>query len=442
MSNQRSVTAIEQEAGLPAPADFLDFEDKDHKRSAGTLTNARVALRKLETQGMEFSYDVFRDKRLAGGVALANSVGQISDEAISGLRVLIRDKFNFDPGKNNMWDAANLFCREHSYHPVRDYLKGLGEFFGKPQLETWMIKYLGVDDTPLTRYVSKMVLVASVRRIMRPGCKYDYMIVLEGPENKGKSLALATLYGDEFFSDQTLLGLGDKELQEATEGRWCVECAELVGMKKDVEKIKTQITRQVDRARKAYARAVLDFLRQCVLWGTTNERDYLRSQTGNRRFIPVRVSAMIDIEGLRAARDSLWAEAVEAEAAGFPITMPEHLWDAARAEQELRTRQDPWRDKLADIGQGIKEDNAEHKFNGATVFERRTRDDGHMVERCTSQWLLGSILEIPLTQQNPELASRLRTVMEKLGWRLSEKTMWIGGRATRGYVREFEPTGI
>jgi predicted P-loop ATPase len=428
----KSKAVAELKVGLPVPADFVDFDDSDHKRPSNTLTNARVAVAKLEEQGMSFTYDTFRDKRYAGNVELTNELGQISDEAISGLQVMVRKLFNFEPGQGHMWSAVMLRCREHSYHPVRDYLAGLGEFFGRPQLETWMIEYLGVADTKLVRYVSKMVLVASVRRIKQPGCKYDYMIVLEGPENKGKSLGIETLYGAEFFSDQTLLGLKDKELQETTEGRWAIECQELVGMRKDVEKIKAQITRTTDRARKAYARSVLDFPRQCVLWGTTNESDYLRSQTGNRRFIPIRVPGMVNISGLQANRDALWCEAVELEATGFPIWMPEHLWTAAQAEQSKRTRRDPLRDRLEDLSEYIP----------ANATERGVywlRDDE---ERVSSKWIMDEVLHIAVPDQTSEFASRLRLAMEANGWEHDDAPMRIGKKLLRGYRRPVKDFGI
>lgn len=180
------------------------------------------------------------------------------------------------------------------------------------------------------------------------------------------------------------------------------------------------------------ARAVLDFPRQCVLWGTTNERDYLRSQTGNRRFIPVRVPAMIDIEGLRINRDGLWSEAVEAEAAGFPITMPEHLWDAARAAQELRTRKDPLRDRVGRL----------HEYLPGNADARGVYAVNDTEERVASRWIMDDVLQIPIKDQTPEFASRLRSAMEAEGWQYNDKTMRIGKRAGRGYKRAIPDFGI
>src|SRR6202008_5147141 len=99
----------------------------------------------------------------------------------------------------------------------------------------------------------------SVRRVFQPGCKFDYMAVLKSDEGKGKSSGIAALYGQEYFSDHSILGMKDKELAEAVRGHWAIECAELVGMRKDeVERVKSAITRQHDKVRPAYGRARVD----------------------------------------------------------------------------------------------------------------------------------------------------------------------------------------
>lgn len=264
------------------------------------------------------------------------------------------------------------------------------------------------------------------------------MTVLESPEGFLKSSALAELYGPEFFSDQSILGLDDKHLQETVRGRWCIECADLSGLRKaDVEKIKAQLSRFEDRTRPAYGRAVIDAPRSCVFWGTTNEVEYLRSQTGNRRFLPVPVGR-VDIEGLRRDRDQLWAEAMACEPLVKDLSLPESLWAAAGVEQDKRTKADVWHDALANVSEAGA-DYEEHKAPRAPV-EYEVRPDHKRgdveVERVTSRWLLTDVLAVPIWQQAPEHSARLGTVMRSLGWRGPEKTMWIGGRAARGYERD------
>jgi predicted P-loop ATPase len=400
------------------------------------LTNARVALSKLD---MPFTHDLFKNKKYVGRMALTTDVGgQVSDEALTALRVMVRHQFKFDPGKNNTWDATNMLCREHAYHPVKDYLESL-TWDGVPRIEMMLTNYFGAPDTPFVRGVSLIVMIASVRRIYDPGCKFDYMTVLESPEGYAKSSALAKLYGAEFFSDQTILGLDDKQLAETLRGRWCIECADLSGMRKaEVEKIKAQLSRFEDRTRPAYGRAVIDAPRSCIFWGTTNELEYLRSQTGNRRFFPVPVGR-INVKAIERDRDQLWAEAMVNEPMMASIMLPEALWAAAGKEQEARTYQDTWLDVLADVSSRGERYEAARTApgtgglladTGPAEYERR---DGR--ERVTSAWLLTDVLRIPEGQQNAEHGKRLGMVMRKLGWK-GPKGYQIDGRVARGYERE------
>lgn len=439
MSAQAATT---EPNGLRSPGSgFVDFEGKS-TIPAPTLANARIAIHMM---ALDCWHDLFKNRKFIGGSELNSEVGgQVTDDLVSAIRVMIRDRFKFDPGKNNTWDAVNLLCREHAVHPVRDYLetchRDYEAFDGIKRIDTMLIDYFGAPDTDFIRGVSRIVMVASCRRIFEPGAKFDYMTVLESDEGFNKSSALAVLYGPEWFSDQTILGLDDKQLAETLRGRWCIECADLSGMKKaEVEKVKAQLSRFEDRTRPAYGRAVIDAPRAAVFWGTTNDTEYLRSQTGNRRFFPVPVGR-IDVAGLRRDRDLLWGEAMAAHLAGESIMLPESLWAAAAIEQEKRTYKDPWRELLPDVAQladrymkhGRTLD-PEKAATLGTVIERT--DDGTV--RITSAYILTSVLGITPDRQTAEHGKRLGVEMRKLGWR-GPDLLRIGGRPVRGYERALE----
>jgi hypothetical protein len=422
------------------PTQFVDLDGKSGIPTA-TFMNACVAIRLL---GTKCSYDSFHDKRYIGGVEMTTDAsGQVSDEACLALRNMCRNAFKFDPGKNNMWDAVQFMCRLGVYHPVKDYLNSV-KHGGKPRIDTWMIDYMGAPDTPFVRAVGRMMLVASVRRVMVPGTKFDYICVLESPEGFNKSSALAALYGAENFSDQSILGLTDKELQEAVRGRWGMEAADLSGMRKaEIEKIKAQLSRQIDRTRPAYGRAVIDAPRCVVFWGTTNDEEYLRSQTGNRRFLPVPVGR-IDVAAIERDRDQLWAEAVDAEIVGEDIMLPKPLWAAAAAEQDARTQWDPWQQGLRNIGVRAA---AREKHNANL---RQMGDEDALAlgavyqcvagqERVSSHYLLTEAMQIPLARQTAEDGKRVGMVVRKDGWQ-GPKPMRIGGETMKGYWRD-KPSG-
>ena len=201
---------------------------------------------------------------------------------------LIDREFGFDPGRNPMHDACLQLCLENRCDPIVDYLDSL-EWDGVNRIDEWLTTYLGANDTELNRAIGRIVLIAQVRRAREPGCKFDQIIVLESPEGKDKSTALSILAGGpENFSDQTILGRGDRDQQELLRGVWLFEIADLSNIRKaEVEDVKAFASRTHDRARPAYGRFRVDLPRRGVIWATTNNSEYLKSQTGNRRFWPI-----------------------------------------------------------------------------------------------------------------------------------------------------------
>lgn len=202
---------------------------------------------------------------------------------------------------------------ERLYHPVKEYLGSL-KWDGTPRLDTLLIDYLGAEDTPYVRAVTRKTLVAAVARIYRPGIKFDSILVLVGEQGMGKSTLFARL-GKEWFSDSlSISDMKDKTAPEKLQGYWLLELSELNGIKKmDVEVVKSFITRTDDKYRQAYGVNVESHPRSCIIVGTTNsDGGFLRDITGNRRFWPVRVTGhgkwhpwdLADI-------DQVWAEAIE-----------------------------------------------------------------------------------------------------------------------------------
>jgi predicted P-loop ATPase len=312
-------------------------------------------------------------------------------------------------------------CRVE-FDPIVEYLDAL-KWDGTSRVDAWLITYLGAADTKLNRAIGRLTLIAMVRRARQPGCKFDQIIVLEGLEGTGKSSVLRVLAGsDENFSDQTILGLSDQKQQELLRGKWLFEIADLTGMRKaEVDQVKAFASRTYDRARPSYGRFTVEQPRRCVIFGTTNEDTYLKSQTGNRRFWPV-PTGTVDIKALRRDRDQLFAEAAILEATGCPLVLPESLWKDAREAQEERREHDPWDDILANAkGMIVRLD------DGLTDEERISTDE-----------LLAIRLQIPADRQSDATEKRLKHAMRRLGWRGPEKMRFGGGRdATpkRGYRR-------
>jgi putative DNA primase/helicase len=232
-------------------------------------------------------------------------------------------------------------ARNARVHPVRNYLIALA-WDGTPRLDAWAVTYLGAEDTRLHRAMGALWMISAVARIMRPGCKADHMLILEGPQGASKSTALKVLASEPWFTDE-LAEIGSKDAAQQMRGVWIIEIAELDAIgRADVSRIKAFLTRTADRYRPPYERYVVTVPRQCIFAGSVNPDTYLRDETGNRRFWPLRCGE-IDLEGLRRDRDQLWAEAVARFNAGAAWWLEDReLITLAGAAQEARYQSDAW----------------------------------------------------------------------------------------------------
>jgi hypothetical protein len=224
-----------------------------------------------------------------------------------------------------------------SRHPIKEYLDKCRKVpYKAGDLERLFINFLGAEDTPYTRAVTKIFFVGAVARIYDSGCKFDYCPVLQGPQGIGKSTVFSVM-GGPWFSDSLSTTEG-KDGMEQLRGKWVLEMGELSAMRRsDVEATKAFISRRTDTYRAAYARTIDDWPRQCVIGATTNQQFYLKGDS-NRRFLPILVDGarriLSPFEDLAPRRDALWAEALALYEAGTKLYLEAELETVARQKQE------------------------------------------------------------------------------------------------------------
>ncbi len=273
---------------------------------------------------------------VTGGLPWNAEATQWGNTDDANLRIYLEEKYGVT-GKDKIKDAVVAVVTRHRVHPIRDYLNGL-RWDGVPRLDRLIIDYVGAEDNELNRAMTRKHFTAAVARVMNPGCKYDYCLIIAGAEGIGKSTLFGVMGGD-WFSDSLVTMEGTKGMEQVR-GGWVIELQELGGIKRsDVEQVKAFISRQNDMYRPAYGSVMESHPRQCVFCGTTNETYFLKGETGNRRFWVIEVDAKYrkhpDFRrAMIADRDQLWAEAVQRYRDGEELMLPEGLEEAARLRQK------------------------------------------------------------------------------------------------------------
>ena len=324
-----------------AEYDFRDWKSKLTYNRYGNLENSLHNIRLIMENDEHMRQIVFN--QLADGMEISGDVPwkhidkfwRDSDDA--QLICYVDEKYGTFSQRN--YDiAVTKSAADRSYHPIKDYLNRLPAWDGVPRVESLLIDYLGADDNEYVRTVTRKLLCAAVMRVINPGIKFDYILVMNGPQGVGKSTLVSRL-GMEWYSDSlNISDMNDKTAAEKLQGYWILEVGELAGMKKgDIDKVKAFISRQDDKYRASFGRRVTPHPRQCVILGTTNsENGFLRDITGNRRFWVVKTPGtgkMKPWELTQEIVDQIWAEVLVHVANGEKLYLPVDLEALAKEEQ-------------------------------------------------------------------------------------------------------------
>lgn len=242
----------------------------------------------------------------------------------------------------NMTEAHKIVSKRNPKHPIREYLSGL-EWKGRNLMDLFWIKACHTPDNAYFRQAARMWLLGAVARVFEPGCKFDFAPIIEGPQGLLKSTLLYTIAG-RWYGETEGHFENQQKYVESTQGFWILEIPELVQFSRsEVQAIKSCLTRRTDTVRMAYAKYRVEIKRQHVLAGTTNERNYFKDKTGNRRFWPIPCGpGQIDIAWVKKHIEQIWAEAMhtyrEMRAAQPEGDLPLFLSDPA-AEAYAKTLQ-------------------------------------------------------------------------------------------------------
>lgn len=318
-------------------------------------------------------------------------------------------------------EAARMVAWDNSYHPVREWLDALPEWDGVPRLERLMLDAFGADDNEYTRHIGKSLLVSAVARVLKPGCKVDEMVVLEGAQGLGKSTCIAELFGPAWYLE-TSEAPTTKDFYVVMQGNWVVEIGEMQSFSKaDINQVKMAITRRDDKYRAPYERHGTSHPRQCIFIGTTNADTYLSDPTGARRFLPV-LCRQADVGYVRFIRLELWAEALALFRSGFRWW--DYPKDLARQEQDARYVEDAWEEAVLDY------------LNGKAPSSYYPAGQVGQMDEVTVMHLLKYALQMDMARMNKPEQRRVADILRRLGWE-KQKLQRVPGTAERirPYVR-------
>jgi len=278
---------------------------------------------------------------------------QLEDNDVVSLQTEISQAFEFmqKVGKDMVYDAVTKTSHDCGYDSAKEYLTSV-KWDSKPRLDTWLSTVYGTPNDLYHQKVGSNWLKGLVKRVLYPGCKFDYVLVLEGPQGIKKSTSLFVLGKDWYV--ETTMSTDTKDFFMMFQGKALIEFSEGETLSRtEVKRMKAIISTQIDTYRPPYQRVTQDFPRRCVFAMTTNQEQYLKDETGNRRWLPVTVVlSEINIEWLEENRDQIFAEAYYRV-----VTLKETIYEFPRQEmldeQSKRRVQDPNEETIVDWYYGL-----------------------------------------------------------------------------------------
>lgn len=329
-------------------------------------------------------------------------------------------------------DALSLEFEKKKFHPIIDYIKSL-TWDGQERVNNLLIDYFGAEDNDYTKAAIRKMLCAAVARVFEPGIKFDLSLVLVGEQGTYKSTFVKKL-GRNWFSD-TFTTVQGKESFEQIQGAWIVEMAELSGLKKaEVETIKLYISKQEDSFRPAYGRVVETYKRQCVFFGTTNSKDFLRDPTGNRRFMPIDVrkeyvKKLVPTDLTDYEIDQIWAEAYQLYLNGETLYLEGNESTLARIEQAKHAETDERKGIIEEFLEKLYPEN----WAELDIYERRTWLDDPIAKNGTAQRKYVCVAEIWCECLGKDKADMSRYNTREINETLKSMNDWEAVSSTKNF---------
>ncbi len=411
---------VKQADAINAESDWRQYIARTGKEGAGppkaTLNNIDLILKNDIAENV-FVRDLFALRDTYGcDTPWGGKKGTlVADDDVPQIRAWFGKQWGFEPGRDLIYDSITLIACQHAFDPVKDQLRALPEWDRMKRLDTWLVNHFeGQGDPEYLAQVFRKWMCAMVMRVFHPGMKFDWMPIFEGAQGVGKSSFGRLLVGDNYFLDW-LPNLADKDSSLALQGAWAVEMGELASMRKnELETVKAYLTRTVDKFRPPFGRRTVESPRRCVFYGTTNRETYLRDDTGNRRFKPVKVGKL-NFDRLERDRTQLFAEAIWLYESCAENELTLDLTGAAKV-YELRVQNEKMIADESDLMAEVIQD-----FLGSDL------GSGFDVEKFRIHDLFegqGPLMKWRFEQRNMQFAARALKLLGGSSWKSDGRKVW------------------
>lgn len=388
----------DEEAELPPPAAGDEAQrsvmDRLHRNKEGLVLKVPANLAKIlrfdpkwgsRLSLNEMSQDLCHD-------------GEVKrDHFVDTVQEWIQDTYHLNFGRDEIRSKLLAQCSQNTIHPVREYLRGLPAWDEVERLRLVAEKVLHAVPHPLNpQYVIRWA-IGAVRRVMHPGCKVDTTLVLAGPQGYLKSTFFQVLAG-EWFGDSPI-DLQNKDGYLVLHRSWITELGEIDHLTsiQSQERVKAFLSSRQDIFRAPYAASAAVFPRTCILVGSTNQEGFLTDTTGSRRFWPIKITAPIEVDILRAWRDQLWAEAVYLEAQGIDHWLEASMDQMREVQAQEFAAEDPWEHQVREAAEAYVKA-GKYLSNGMAIAE------------------LMDLIGIPKAQQTKGASMKLASLLRSMGW--------------------------
>ena len=402
-----------------APKLHPRFVRDSEGRPEAILFNVSQALTDPDYCEAHIGFDVFRDEIMIQPHTATDQWRALTDNDQTRMRRRLEMKAFKPIGRELMRDVTALIAEEKEFDSAITWLKSL-EWDGVKRIHNFCHDYLGADDTEYTRAVGLYAWSAMAGRVLQPGCQADMAPILQGPQGVGKSSAIAALAPQREFFTEMSFAEKDDDLARKLRGKLVCEIGELRGLHtKEVEAIKSFIVKRYEHWVPKFKEFTHIMPRRCVFFGTTNKDEFLADETGNRRWLPFKVTRQTDVQAIIDDNPQLWAEARDYFLAhGIAYQNAERL---AAAEHDQFMMYDEWEGLISEWLT-----NADDELDGACPADK---DHLAMVDVFTQA--LG--IDAKFIKQPDQW--RVGKILKKLGYK-NKPIRGIGGKLSKAWVKQ------